>query len=222
MADATRTVARIIKRSFAPVVNAGTRVLILGSLPGEVSLSRSQYYAHPRNQFWRLMEPIVKARLVDVAYELRLAALLSAGVGLWDVIRSARRSGSLDGDIRDLQPNALSELVATLPSLRLIAFNGAMAAKLGRKQLGAVNGVELILLPSSSPAHTASMDSKQLQWNQVRRFLARPGRARATAAARSLMTARAGRTYGYGGQGSRRRLVIAATGCMLAFRVQHF
>lgn len=163
------------KRSFAPVANADARVLILGSLPGEMSLARSQYYAHPRNQFWRLMEPIIDARLIDVAYEVRLATLMSAGVALWDVVHSARRSGSLDSAIRDCRPNALQELIGKLPSLRAIAFNGGKASDLGRRELGEPDNLELLLLPSTSPANTAPFDGKQAQWNRIARFLGRPG-----------------------------------------------
>jgi double-stranded uracil-DNA glycosylase len=165
------------KRSFAPVVDAGTRILVLGSLPGEVSLRRAQYYAHPRNQFWRLMEPVIDARLIDRPYEARLAALLSAGVGLWDVIGSARRAGSLDTDIRDSRANALPELVARLPSLRGVAFNGAKASELGRRQLGKSERLTLISLPSSSPAYTAAFDKKMLEWRRIGSFLGDPPRA---------------------------------------------
>ena len=161
-----------IKRSFAPVVDANTRVLVLGSLPGEASLRAGQYYGHPRNQFWRLREPVVAAQLVDLPYEARLDTLLAAGVGLWDVIRSASRPGSLDADIRDHQPNALAELVATLPRLRAVAFNGGKAATLGRRLLlGGARGLALAPLPSSSPAHTARFDSKQLKWSELGRLL---------------------------------------------------
>ncbi|MDB5482599.1 MAG: DNA-deoxyinosine glycosylase, partial [Caulobacteraceae bacterium] len=122
-------------------MDANTRILILGSLPGEVSLRQAQYYAHPRNQFWRLMESVVAAPLTDLPYETRLATVLSAGVGLWDVIQSANRAGSLDANIRGHQPNALAALVATLPSLGVVAFNGGKASGLGRKQLGEASGL---------------------------------------------------------------------------------
>ncbi len=159
------------KRSFAPVVNAATRVLILGSLPGDISLRHAQYYAHPRNQFWRLLEPIVDAALVDATYQDRLAALLAAGIGLWDVIGSATRQGSLDADIRDWRPNFLPDLIATLSSLRLVAFNGSKASELGRRQLAEVRGPDLISLPSSSPAYTVAFQKKQFEWNRIRRYL---------------------------------------------------
>ena len=161
------------KRSFAPVTDANTRVLILGSLPGEASLKAGRYYANPRNQFWRLMEPVLGAPL-NGSYEERLACLLSAGVGLWDVIRSASRPGSLDADIRDHQTNALPDLIATLPALRVIAFNGGKASTLGRRLLGGGHGLTLLSLPSSSPAHTAPFDSKQRRWSELNLCVRRP------------------------------------------------
>jgi hypoxanthine-DNA glycosylase len=167
------------KRSFAPVANADTRVLVLGSLPGEVSLARGQYYANPRNQFWRIMEPVIDARLIDVAYDVRLAALLSAGVGLWDVIGSASRTGSLDSDIRQPRPNPLRDLVGKLPLLQAVAFNGGKASDLGWRQLDESGGLELLSLPSTSPANTAPLDRKQVEWNRIRRFLEQPHRSRA-------------------------------------------
>jgi len=159
------------KRSFPAVANASTRVLIVGSLPGEASLACSQYYANPKNQFWRLMEAVVDATLVAATYEERLAALLSAGVGLWDVVRSARRAGSLDANIRESESNDLSGFVLTLPSLRAVVFNGSKASALGRRQLGEAHGLTLLSLPSSSPAHAVPFRDKQLEWNRIRGFL---------------------------------------------------
>jgi hypoxanthine-DNA glycosylase len=162
----------VIKASFPHVTDQRTRVLILGSLPGEVSLARAQYYAHPQNQFWRLMDAVTGAGLADLAYPARLAALLKAGVGLWDVVRTARRSGSLDADIRDHTPNALGSLAATLPDLRAIAFNGAKASALGRKRLGGDVDCALLTLPSSSPAHTMPFANKAAEWARLRAYLA--------------------------------------------------
>ena len=88
-----------LKSSFAPVVDADTRLLILGSLPGEVSLQRGQYYANPRNQFWRLMATVTDSQMPD-AYEDRLAHLLRYGIGLWDTVKAAHRTGSLDAAIQ--------------------------------------------------------------------------------------------------------------------------
>jgi hypoxanthine-DNA glycosylase len=159
-----------VKSSFAPVTDAGTRLLVLGSLPGEESLRRGQYYGHPRNQFWKLIGAVVGADVETLDYEPRLAALRAGGVGLWDVVRSARRAGSLDGAIRDHQPNALAGLAASLPALRAIAFNGGKAAAIGRRELPA-GGWALIDLPSSSPAYTLPLKHKLAAWRQLRSFL---------------------------------------------------
>lgn len=153
-----------LKRSFPPVVDGKTRLLVLGSLPGERSLAEARYYAHPRNQFWLLMGDVIEKDLARLDYADRLEALLTARVGLWDVVESASRRGSLDGQIRDHTPNRLPELVASLPKLAAVAFNGGTAAHLGRRQLGGHHGLALIDLPSSSPAYTMSLADKRLRW----------------------------------------------------------
>lgn len=160
----------IRKRSFPPVVDSATRVLLLGSLPGEESLARGQYYAHPRNQFWRLIGAVTGTELSDLPYEQRLRALLGAGVGLWDVVASARREGSLDAAIRDHSPNTLPDLAAALPALRAVGFNGATSARLGGPAL-AGRGLALLPLPSSSPAFTLSFGRKLARWMALRPFL---------------------------------------------------
>ena len=159
------------KRSFPPIVNAETRLLLLGSLPGEESLAQGRYYAHPRNQFWLLMSDVVDRDLMKLDYPDRLAELLAAQVGLWDVVESASRRGSLDAQIRDHRPNRLIELAATLPKLAAIGFNGNTAARIGRKQLAARNDVQLIDLPSSSPAFTMSLVEKGLRWRILREWV---------------------------------------------------
>jgi len=159
------------KRSFPPVVNAETRLLLLGTLPGEESLAQGRYYAHPRNQFWLLMSDVVDRDLTKLDYSDRLAALLAAQVGLWDVVESASRRGSLDAQIRDHRPNRLIELAATLPKLAAIGFNGNTAARIGRKHLAARNDVQLIDLPSSSPAFTMSLAEKRLRWRILREWV---------------------------------------------------
>ncbi|CAN7541982.1 DNA-deoxyinosine glycosylase [Caulobacter sp. LjRoot300] len=160
----------IRKSGFPPVVDASTRVLILGSLPGEASLAAGQYYGNPRNAFWRLMEGVLDTPLVALAYETRLAALLARGVGLWDVIAEAERPGSLDAAIRDPAANDLVALIDTLPALRAVAFNGGTAAKLGDKLI--LGRLPTLALPSSSPAHAArSFEQKAALWNRLRAFL---------------------------------------------------
>jgi len=160
-----------LKSSFAPVIDAGTRLLVLGSLPGEVSLTRTQYYAHPQNQFWRLMGEVVGADLAGAGYDDRLARLRAASVGLWDVVHTARRTGSLDAAIRDHAPNALAALAETLPVLRAIAFNGGKASVIGRAALGLEARWTLVDLPSSSPAYTIGFERKRVEWLKLAPFL---------------------------------------------------
>jgi hypoxanthine-DNA glycosylase len=163
------------KRSFPPVVDENTRVLILGSLPGEASLAATQYYAHPRNAFWRLLETVLDTPLVALPYQDRLATIRSRGVGLWDVVAEAERRGSLDAAILNPSANDLLALVETLPALRVVAFNGATSAKLGSRLLAPVaDRIALVALPSSSPAHAArSFAEKAEAWGALKDWLAK-------------------------------------------------
>ena len=164
----------IRKASFAPIAGPDTRLLLLRSLPGEASLRAERYYAHPQNQFWRLAGAIIgREDLARLDYGARLVALRAAGVGLWDVVADAMRSGSLDAAIRDHRPNDLAALVATLPALRAIGFNGATAARIGRRMLGEPPHLTLVDLPSSSPAYTLGYAQKRLRWLPLRKFLDR-------------------------------------------------
>jgi hypoxanthine-DNA glycosylase len=104
-------------------------------------------------------------------YPDRLEALKAAGVGLWDVIASARRPGSLDTAIRDVEAADLNRLINTLPALRAVAFNGGTAARLGRRTLLRPAGIDLIDLPSSSPAHTRPLSEKAAAWSVLTRLL---------------------------------------------------
>jgi TDG/mug DNA glycosylase family protein len=159
------------KASFPPVVDADTRLLLLGSLPGEASLKAVRYYAHPQNQFWRLVGGAIGCDLQAMDYDARLATLRAAGVGLWDVVADAIRPGSLDGAIREHRANDLPALVAALPKLRAIGFNGGTAARIGRRQLGPISTPVLIDLPSSSPAYTLAFATKAARWQALTFFL---------------------------------------------------
>jgi len=156
---------------FAPVVDVETRLLILGSLPGDASLKAARYYAHPRNGFWPLIGGVLGEDLAARPYEQRLDRLKARGVGLWDVIASAERSGSLDAAIRSPEAADLRGLVESLPNLRAVAFNGGLAARLGRRILHDLDGVTLVDLPSSSPAHAISLSAKADNWAILGKFL---------------------------------------------------
>lgn len=161
------------KHSFPPVIDAQVRLLVLGSLPGERSLAERRYYAHPQNQFWQLISPAAGQDLVPLPYEARLAALLQAHIGLWDVVASARRTGSTDAAMRDVQAHDIAALAGDLPQLRAIAFNGATSLKHGLRQLGPLaERFTIIALPSSSPLHTVGIPAKLAPWADLRAHLA--------------------------------------------------
>lgn len=157
---------------FPPVTRPDTRLLVLGSLPGAVSLAQARYYAHPRNLFWTLMSVVIGRDLVPLAYQDRLEALLGAKVGLWDTVAAATREGSLDAAIRLHEASDLTALVATLPELRAIGFNGARSAAIGRRQLGPAPDLALLDLPSSSPAYASlAFEKKREAWLALAAYL---------------------------------------------------
>ena len=159
------------KSSFRPVIAPDTRVLVLGSLPGERSLAPGRYYAHPQNRFWHLIGKVIGEELEPIDYESRLTALLAAKVGLWDTVASALRIGSLDAAIRDAERNPLADLAASLPWLRAVGFNGQASARVGMPQL-AHTGLALIPLPSSSHANASiPLAEKEKLWGRLADFL---------------------------------------------------
>ena len=165
----------MLKRCFPPVVDAHTRVLILGSLPGEASLAQAQYYAYKHNQFWRLVGDVLREDLVHMDYADRLQTLLAHHVGLWDVVAEAKREGSLDSKIRDHAGNDLVGLVQSLPELAVIAFNGGTAERIGLKALAQHGDCHhVVRLPSSSPAHTLSYSEKLRTWQGLKGWLDKP------------------------------------------------
>jgi TDG/mug DNA glycosylase family protein len=159
--------------SFDPVARPSARVLILGSMPGRASLRAQQYYAHPRNAFWAIMEQLFD---VDPAapYARRLRALAAKRVALWDVMQTCTRASSLDSDIveRSIVPNDFPAFFETHPRLNRVYFNGAKAEhsyrKYVRPALGDDDARSYTRLPSTSPAHaTLSVGQKVRAWRVV-------------------------------------------------------
>lgn len=153
---------------LAPVFDPGVRVLVLGSFPGAASLQAAQYYAHPRNAFWRVMAAVLAAPdLPAMPYEQRLGRLLAGGVGVWDAVASCRREGSLDTAIEAAWPSDLPSLLPRLPALVAVACNGARAHHETLAILGGAT-VPLLKLPSTSPAHAGlSLADKAAAWREA-------------------------------------------------------
>ena len=158
--------------SLAPQAGASPRALLLGSMPGAASLAAGQYYAHPRNAFWPLMQALFGVPAERV-YSERLAALQSAHVALWDVLAECERASSLDAAIRrdGQRLNPIAEWVAGQPTLTVLALNGATAASLFDRHLAALlpRPLRVLRLPSTSPAHAAlPFEAKRAAWAALR------------------------------------------------------
>ena len=158
--------------SFAPVVGRRPRVLILGSLPGVESLRQGRYYGHPHNRFWELLGAALGEDLRARTYAQRLSRLKARGIALWDVIAEAKREGSLDSAIKGEKPNAVAELILRT-GVRAVFFNGRKAASSFKRHFeNPPSGVELFVLPSSSPAHASLPRKRKLAaWRRVAEFL---------------------------------------------------
>ncbi|KMZ11327.1 G:T/U mismatch-specific uracil/thymine DNA-glycosylase [Candidatus Burkholderia humilis] len=151
---------------FAPIGDEHTHTLILGSFPGVASLNATQYYAHPRNQFWRLVGAAIDEPLHEFAYDDRLKTLVEHGIGLWDVLAACEREGSLDSAIRHASPNDFDAFRTRFPMLRKVCFNGKTSGKFA-PVIGAV-GYATLVLPSSSAANAIlSFDQKLRIWRDI-------------------------------------------------------
>ncbi|TAL37001.1 MAG: DNA-deoxyinosine glycosylase [Spirochaetes bacterium] len=155
-------------RSFPPIADSSSRILILGSMPGVMSLDKKEYYGNPANKFWKIMFAVFGAPGSD-NYRDKLRLLKNNAVALWDVLESCEREGSLDSEIRNERPNDIGALVKKYPGIRCLLFNGKSVAKLFKKHHGAdtLPGLEARILPSTSPAHAVSFEVKYAEWKRV-------------------------------------------------------
>lgn len=153
-------------QGLAPVVCTRTVLLVLGSFPGARSLAAGQYYAHPQNHFWRILQAVWPALPQPASYPDRLDWLLARGLGLWDVYASCEREGSLDTSIRHAEANDFTGLARRLPRLAAVAHNGGESWRHAR-HVSAL-GLPAHRLPSSSPANASwSFERKLSAWRDV-------------------------------------------------------
>jgi double-stranded uracil-DNA glycosylase len=160
--------------SFPPVEAPDARVLILGSMPGEASLRAGEYYAHPRNAFWRIMAEFTGVS-PEADYARRVAGLSRAGIALWDVLKSCERKGSLDAAIKNhsIVPNDFPGLLVRHSRLSMVCFNGSKAEAAFRRYVLRACEPEFRYLafrrlPSTSPAHAALSPEQKLDvWREV-------------------------------------------------------
>jgi hypoxanthine-DNA glycosylase len=143
-------------------------VLVLGTLPGEESLRRQEYYAHPRNLFWPIVFALFGGTLA-ADYPARLHFVREQGIALWDVCGVAERALSADSAIRREVPNAIAALLDAYPGIHAVAFNGTTAERLYDRHFPRRTGLTYLSLPSTSPAH-ARLDfaAKLARWQALR------------------------------------------------------
>ncbi len=154
-----------VKRSFPPVVDVRAQVLVLGTLPGEESLRRQEYYAHPRNLFWPILFALFDAP-PEADYQAKLGFAMARRVALWDVCAAGEREASADATIRRERPNAIDRLLDDHPLIRAVAFNGTGARRLYDRHFARRPGIAYLALPSTSPAHARlDFNAKLGQWS---------------------------------------------------------
>jgi hypoxanthine-DNA glycosylase len=153
-------------QGLPPVLDAGTRLLVLGSFPGVASLRAQQYYGHPQNHFWKILGALWDLPLPCMTYPERLAAARARGLGLWDVYQACEREGSLDADIRHGELNDFAWALAQCPRLEAIAHNGGESHRHARHTR--LLGLPVYKLPSTSPANASwSFERKRAAWAEV-------------------------------------------------------
>lgn len=158
----------MLKQSFAPILPLKPRILILGSLPGDLSIAKNQYYAHPQNRFWKILFALF-GKEFSTDYAQRIALIEENHIALWDVCASAIRPGSMDTAISEVIPNPIPQLLTQHPTITKIIFNGQKAQKLFDKYFQKQDNLSYITLPSSSPANAQFSIDKILQhWEIIK------------------------------------------------------
>lgn len=153
--------------SFDPIAENRPKVLILGTMPGALSLKEQQYYAHPQNMFWKILFRLFE-QTYSVDYKERIGLLIRHHIALWDVLQNCEREGSLDSNIVNEIPNDFNRFFERHTEIKHVIFNGQPARKFFMKYVGLSNNYMYHLLPSTSPAHaTKSFEIKLQEWKLI-------------------------------------------------------
>lgn len=156
--------------SFPPIISEGSKILILGSVPGVKSLEMQQYYAHPQNQFWKIIFQLFEEDFT-ADYQKRTEIIRKNNIALWDVIDSCEREGSLDTKIRNEEHNDIKKILREHLTIKAVFCNGQKSFKNLKKILGKESEIPIFVLPSTSPLHTVSFDKKLAEWKILKTFL---------------------------------------------------
>jgi len=164
-----------LKQGFSPIADEWAAILILGSMPGEESLRKNEYYANSRNTFWKIMAGLFNYDHI-ASYSEKIRKLTKHKIALWDVIQTCERRGSLDSaiDNRTIRENDFASFYRSHPNIKYVFFNGAKAEHEYLKRVlpslsDQAKGITYARLPSTSPAMAQlSFDEKLLQWSRIK------------------------------------------------------
>lgn len=156
--------------SFPPIISKDSKILILGSIPGVQSLEKQEYYAHPQNQFWKILFELKQENFTN-QYAEKLIFLAKIKIALWDTIESCERKGSKDTEIKNEVENSILELLKNFPNIKAIFCNGQKSHKNLMKILDKNHPLPIFVLPSTSPLHTISLEKKMESWKIINEFL---------------------------------------------------
>jgi hypoxanthine-DNA glycosylase len=151
--------------SFTYFINPDTEILILGTMPGSISLAKQEYYANPRNHFWKIMYTLFDGLPIAEVFEEKVQFLQSNKIGLWDVLENCERKGSLDIHIKNQKENDFESLLSQFPSITKIIFNGKQSHAFFSKRFGQIEGITYYVMPSTSPANTMTFENKLKIWS---------------------------------------------------------
>ena len=157
-------------KSFKPSIDDNSQILILGSMPGVKSLEEQQYYAHPQNRFWKVMGSTCnEPKLSELDYETKLKTLLNNNIALWDTIKSCKRDGSLDSDIKNEEPNNIRKLLKKYPNIQTICLNGNKSYSAFKKYFpDLLEKYSCHKMPSTSPTNARySLDVLTKEWSKI-------------------------------------------------------
>ncbi|WP_422486599.1 DNA-deoxyinosine glycosylase [Gudongella sp. DL1XJH-153] len=162
-------------QSFKPIIDKKSRILILGSMPGKMSLEKDEYYGNPRNHFWKIMFELFE-RPMEEDYKNKVEFILNHNIALWDVIENCEREGSLDSNIKNEKANDIINLLENYPNIGSVVFNGAKAFQTYKKLIGfdPKPSLDYIKLPSTSPIPGRTYktyEDKFEAWKEIKNHL---------------------------------------------------
>lgn len=161
----------MVKTAFPPIANNNSKILLLGTMPGEQSLKLQQYYGHKGNQFWKLIFTLFNHPFTD-NYEVKRQLLLSKGIALWDVLQNCEREGSADSNIKAEKPNDFSGFYKDFPNVKNLFFTSGKAEAFYDTHVGGNGKVSYYNLPSPSRANTwKTFEEKLNDWKLILKFL---------------------------------------------------